>query len=101
VPVRDGGPTSYHNGRGVCEHHNYLREMPGWQVSTISQTGEPHTTLTPNLKRRMCVRDRQIRPAGGSRSRQFQPWSLKCSTWWVFPAAMMTSPRLTTVSGVA
>lgn len=32
VPFRDGGPTSYDNGRGVCEQHNYLREMPGWQV---------------------------------------------------------------------
>jgi hypothetical protein len=30
-----------------------------------------------------------------------QPWSLKCSTWLVLPEAMMTSPRLTTVSGVA
>ncbi|HWH98980.1 MAG TPA: DUF222 domain-containing protein [Propionibacteriaceae bacterium] len=46
VPVRDGGPTCYDNGRGVCEHHNYLREMPGWQVTTVSQPGEPHTTIT-------------------------------------------------------
>ena len=46
VPVRDGGRTSYDNGRGVCEHHNYLREMPGWQVSTVSRTGEPHATIT-------------------------------------------------------
>ena len=46
VPVRDGGPTSYDNGRGVCEHHNYLREMPGWRVSTVSETGEPHATIT-------------------------------------------------------
>jgi hypothetical protein len=30
-----------------------------------------------------------------------QPWSLKCSTWWVLPAAIITSPRLTTVSGMA
>ena len=30
-----------------------------------------------------------------------QPWSLKCSTWWVLPEAMITSPWLTTVSGVA
>ncbi len=46
TPARDGGPTSYHNGRGVCEHHNYLHEMPGWKVTTVSQTGEPHTTIT-------------------------------------------------------
>jgi hypothetical protein len=30
-----------------------------------------------------------------------QRWSLKYSTSWVLPEAMMTSPRLTTVSGVA
>jgi hypothetical protein len=46
IPVRDGGPTSYHNGRGVCEHHNHLREMPGWHITTVTEPGERHTTIT-------------------------------------------------------
>lgn len=32
----DGGPTSYSNGRGVCERCNYVREMPGWQINIIN-----------------------------------------------------------------
>ena len=35
TPYRDGGPTSYVNGRGVCERHNQAREMPGWRVETL------------------------------------------------------------------
>ena len=46
VPARDGGPTSFENGRGVCEHHNYLREMPGWRIQRVSEPGERHTTIT-------------------------------------------------------
>ena len=41
-----GGPTSVENGRGVCEHHNYLREMPGWHIKTVSDPGGRHTTIT-------------------------------------------------------
>ena len=32
---RDGGPTTVGNGRGVCERHNQVREMPGWRVETL------------------------------------------------------------------
>jgi hypothetical protein len=41
----DGGPTSYPNGRGVCERGNYVREMPGWQVHLLGTglDGRPHT----------------------------------------------------------
>ena len=46
VPVRDGGPTTFENGRGVCEHHNYVREMPGYQVKVVSEPGERHTTVS-------------------------------------------------------
>jgi hypothetical protein len=46
IPVRDGGPTSFENGRGVCEHHNYLREVPGWHIKTVNEPGERHTTVT-------------------------------------------------------
>jgi hypothetical protein len=31
----DGGATSYGNGRGACERCNYVREMPGWQITVI------------------------------------------------------------------
>jgi hypothetical protein len=44
TPYRDGGPTSYPNGRGVCERHNYVREMPGWHVELL--TDHPHTVIT-------------------------------------------------------
>jgi hypothetical protein len=45
----DGGPTTYTNGRGVCERSNYVREMPGWQVTLLDGGlhGRPHTiTIT-------------------------------------------------------
>ncbi|NUL49545.1 HNH endonuclease, partial [Cellulosimicrobium funkei] len=30
TPYRDGGPTSYANGSGLCERCNYTKEHPGW-----------------------------------------------------------------------
>ena len=41
----DGGPTTLANGRGVCERGNYLREMPGWSVTTVNSgtDGPAHT----------------------------------------------------------
>jgi hypothetical protein len=51
TPYRDGGPTTFDNGRGVCERHNQAREMPGWTIETIQTgpTGQPHliATATP------------------------------------------------------
>jgi hypothetical protein len=44
VPYRAGGPTSYTNGRGVCERHNYAREMPGWSVELLAD--HPHIVIT-------------------------------------------------------
>ena len=44
TPYRDGGLTTFDNGRGVCERHNYIREMPGWTVELL--TDQPHTVLT-------------------------------------------------------
>ena len=46
IPARDGGATSFDNGCGKCEHHNYLREMPGYRVQRVSESGERHTTIT-------------------------------------------------------
>jgi len=44
TPYRDGGLTTHSNGRGLCERHNYSREMPGWQLELLSN--RPHTTIT-------------------------------------------------------
>ena len=30
----------------MCEHHNYLREMPGYQIKLVSEPGQRHTTIT-------------------------------------------------------
>lgn len=51
VPWRDGGPTTFSNGRGVCERHNHVRELPGWTVQTrcLNRHGPPEliATTTP------------------------------------------------------
>ena len=51
TPWRDGGRTSYPNGRGVCERHNQTRELPGWTIHTLQpvRDGPPHliATTTP------------------------------------------------------
>jgi hypothetical protein len=51
TPWRRGGPTTYPNGRGVCERHNHIRELPGWTVETLrlGRDGQPHliATTTP------------------------------------------------------
>jgi uncharacterized protein DUF222 len=42
-PHRRGGPTSAANGLGSCERCNYVKESPGWRVSTrLDETGR-HT----------------------------------------------------------
>jgi hypothetical protein len=41
-PHRDGGSTNAGNGQGLCEHHNYSKETPGWTTSV--QNHVPHTT---------------------------------------------------------
>jgi len=46
LPHRDGGTTSYPNGRGVCARGNYVREMPGWKVDlTDPGRTRPHTIV--------------------------------------------------------
>lgn len=41
-PVREGGPTSYANGRGTCARCNHAKEAPGWSASvTDTTTGLP------------------------------------------------------------
>ncbi|WP_344156530.1 HNH endonuclease signature motif containing protein, partial [Nocardioides koreensis] len=41
-PRADGGDTSAHNGQGLCESCNYLKENPGWQHHPASGPMEPH-----------------------------------------------------------
>jgi hypothetical protein len=47
TPYRDGGPTTYDNGRGVCERHNHVREMPGWTVERLADHAHTVITVTP------------------------------------------------------
>jgi hypothetical protein len=44
---RDGGPTTFTNGRGVCARGNLIRETPGWQIkpTDCSCQGEPHKII--------------------------------------------------------
>jgi hypothetical protein len=48
VPRNRGGPTSALNGLGECERCNYVKEAPGWRVSTTQENGS-HTAefVTP------------------------------------------------------
>lgn len=48
VPKDRGGPTHVLNGLGMCAHCNYVKESPGWQVST-SEVDGVHTAdfMTP------------------------------------------------------
>ena len=35
IRATDGGPTTFDLGRGTCQFHNQLRELPGWSVERI------------------------------------------------------------------
>lgn len=41
-PHRRGGPTSAHNGLGLCEACNYTKETPGWHVATTTSEQGRH-----------------------------------------------------------
>ena len=38
-PAREGGPTSYVNGRGTCARCNLAKEAPGWSASVRDPLG--------------------------------------------------------------
>ncbi len=40
VPHADGGPTTAHNGRGLCARCNYTQQHPGWRARP--ETAPPH-----------------------------------------------------------
>ncbi len=44
TPYRDGGPTSYENGSGLCVRCNLTKEHPGWSHEA---TAESLTVTTP------------------------------------------------------
>ncbi|TCK20619.1 HNH endonuclease [Pseudonocardia endophytica] len=35
VRAADGGPTTFDLGRGACQFHNLLRELPDWEVERV------------------------------------------------------------------
>jgi hypothetical protein len=39
VPKNRGGPTHVLNGLGMCAHCNYVKESPGWEVTTCEEDG--------------------------------------------------------------
>lgn len=42
VRASDGGPTKAHNGQGLCERCNYVKETPGWTSWVASPDPGPH-----------------------------------------------------------
>jgi hypothetical protein len=42
-PRAGGGPTSVANGLGLCEQCNYVKEAPGWRVTTRTDEQRRHT----------------------------------------------------------
>ncbi len=44
TPHVAGGPTAVHNGQGLCEHCNYVKEEPGWRSRTTYDRYGRHTT---------------------------------------------------------
>ncbi|MEE6286136.1 DUF222 domain-containing protein [Georgenia sp. MJ173] len=60
VPAADGGPTSAHNLKGLCEACNYAKQAPGWReragpedgprlVTTRTPTGHEYRSAAPAL----------------------------------------------------
>lgn len=56
VPYRDGGPTSFANGSGLCERCNYTKEYPDWcheatteDLVVTTPTGHRYRQSTPPL----------------------------------------------------
>lgn len=43
TPHVKSGPTSAHNGDGLCEHCNYVKEEPGWQAAASYDRYGRHT----------------------------------------------------------
>ncbi|PIE27619.1 MAG: hypothetical protein CSA58_03265 [Micrococcales bacterium] len=48
TPRARGGPTTAHNGAGLCEFCNYLKEHHGWKATTQPPTKPRNQTITRN-----------------------------------------------------
>jgi len=42
-PVAQGGLSTRANSQGLCEPHNYVKEMPGWSASVVDDRPGHHT----------------------------------------------------------
>lgn len=42
-PHGEGGESTLANGQGLCEAHNYVKEMPGWRTRVVDETPGHHT----------------------------------------------------------
>ncbi|MGA8044993.1 MAG: HNH endonuclease signature motif containing protein, partial [Dermatophilaceae bacterium] len=58
IPHRQGGPTSYLNGRGVCAACNHAKEAPGW-TATLTDTTITDTTSTDTTSTDTSAEQRQ------------------------------------------
>jgi hypothetical protein len=42
-PVARGGPSTRANSQGLCEGHNYVKELPGWETRVVDPRPGQHT----------------------------------------------------------
>ncbi len=45
TPHARGGGTSAHNGQGLCEACNHVKELAGWRATTLGRDGDDGTGL--------------------------------------------------------
>ncbi len=84
TPHAHHGPTSGHNGQGLCEHCNYVKEEPGWReavsydrygrhtVTLTTPTGATYTSTAPPMPSGLQILTRRVHLAiidKGSRPR--------------------------------
>ncbi|WP_072801898.1 HNH endonuclease [Rhodococcoides yunnanense] len=64
TPHHAGGPTSAHNGAGLCEACNYTKETPGWSSRSDNPPGTLHSfeLITPTGHRYRSTADRTPTP---------------------------------------
>jgi hypothetical protein len=66
VRESDGGPTSAHNGQGLCERCNYVKESPGWTSWVASPDPGPHEVHGVTEHLRILRSTAPPLPGGGS-----------------------------------
>jgi hypothetical protein len=56
TPAEQGGPTSIHNGQGLCQACNHAKQAPGWHqtandngtITTVTPTGHQYQSQPPD-----------------------------------------------------